>query len=41
MFLPKFIKTQNINKQGEECGEEYNKEAFYECYNYANNRIER
>ena len=36
-----FIKTWNINNQGEECSEDYDKEAFYECHNRTNNGIER
>ena len=41
MCSHKFIATWNINKQGEESGEGYDKEAFVECHNRTNNGIER
>ena len=41
MSSSKFIKTQNINKQGKEQGEDHKKEAFYDHHNHTNNGIER
>ena len=41
MSSPSFIKTWNINKQGEEVDKDYDEEAFYDCHNRTNNGIER
>ena len=41
MSSPDFIKTWNINKQGEEIDDNYDEETFCDCHNRTNNGIER